>query len=110
MTIVARPRKLPPGPLEYLRRWPIQACLVAVALFLYVPLLSMVVFSFNNSKSNVAWHGFTLKYYEKAFTDDSLITAFVNSLTIAACSTVISVIIGAMAAVALWRFKFPGKT
>jgi spermidine/putrescine transport system permease protein len=103
-------KKLPPGPLEYLRRWPIQAWLVAVTLFLYVPLLSMMVFSFNDSKANVVWRGFTLKYYDKAFHDDSLITAFVNSLTIAACSTVISVVLGAMAAIVLWRFRFPGKT
>ena len=103
-------RRLPPGPLEYLRRWPIQVWLVAVALFLYVPLISMIVFSFNDTKSNVVFHAFSLKYYHKAFTDDSLITALGNSLTIAACSTVISVIVGAMGAVVLWRFRFPGKT
>ncbi len=103
-------KKLPPGPLEYLRRWPIQAWLVAVTLFLYVPLISMMVFSFNDSKANVVWRGFTLKYYEKAFHDQSLLTAFGNSLTIAACSTVISLVLGAMAAIVLWRFRFPGKT
>ncbi len=103
-------KKLPPAPLEYLRRWPIQAWLLGVTLFLYVPLLSMMVFSFNNSKANVVWRGFTWKYYDKAFHDDSLITAFGNSLTIAACSTAISVVLGAMAAIVLWRFRFPGKT
>jgi spermidine/putrescine transport system permease protein len=110
MSEAMHPRKLPPGPLEYLRRWPIQLWLVAVALFLYVTLLSMMVFSFNNSKSNLSWTGFTLEWYEKAIHDDSLIAAFANSLTIAAVSTVLSVLIGAMAAVVLWRFRFPGKT
>lgn len=103
-------RKLPPGPLEYLRRWPIQAWLVGVTLFLYVPLLSMMVFSFNDIKDTVVWHGFSFKYYEKALHNDSLLKAFGNSLTIAAFSTVISVVIGAMAALLLWRFRFPGKT
>ena len=103
-------KKLPPGPLEYLRRWPIQLSVGMVLLFLYAPLISLMAFSFNNSKANVVWRGFTLKYYDKAFHDDNLIMAFGNSLTIAACSTVISLVLGAMVAIVLWRFRFPGKT
>ena len=98
------------GPLEYLRRWPLQAWLVMVGLFLYAPLLTLMAFSFNDSKRNIVWKGFTLKYYEKVLQNDSLIAAFGNSLTIAAISTLISVILGAMAALVLWRFKFKGKT
>jgi spermidine/putrescine transport system permease protein len=98
------------GPLEYLRRWPLQAWLVMVGIFLYAPLLTLMAFSFNDSKRNIVWKGFTLKYYEKVLHNDSLITAFGNSLTIAAISTLISVILGAMAALVLWRFRFSGKT
>ncbi len=98
------------GPLEYLRRWPLQAWLVMVGLFLYAPLLTLMAFSFNDSKRNIVWKGFTLKYYDKVLQNDSLIAAFGNSLTIAAISTLISVILGAMAALVLWRFKFKGKT
>lgn len=104
------PPKTPPGPLEYLRRWPLQLWLVLVGLFLYIPLITLMIFSFNDSKRNIVWQGFTLKYYDKALHNDSLITAFGNSMTIALCSTVISVIIGAMAAIVLWRFRFVGKT
>jgi spermidine/putrescine transport system permease protein len=96
--------------LEYLRRWPLQAWLVMVGIFLYAPLLTLMAFSFNDSKRNIVWKGFTLKYYEKVLQNDSLIAAFGNSLTIAAISTLISVILGAMAALLLWRFKFKGKT
>ena len=99
-----------PGPLEYLRRWQMQAWLGAVFIFLYAPLIALMAFSFNDSRRNIVWKGFTLKYYEKAFSNDSLIEAFGNSLTIAAVSTVISVARGAMIALALWRFRFPGKT
>lgn len=98
------------GPLEYLRRWPLQAWLVMVGIFLYAPLLTLMAFSFNDSKRNIVWKGFTLKYYEKVLHNDSLIAAFGNSLTIAAISTLISVILGAMAALLLWRFRFKGKT
>ena len=110
MSASARPRKAPPGPLEYLRHWPIRLSVGAVLVFLYAPLITLMIFSFNNSRANVVWRGFTLKYYGKAIHDDSLITAFGNSLTIAACSTVISLILGAMVAIALWRFRFPGKS
>ena len=97
------------GPLEYLRRWPLQAWLVMVGIFLYAPLLTLMAFSFNDSKRNIVWKGFTLKYYNKVLHNDSLIAAFGNSLTIAAISTLISVILGAMAALLLWRFRFRGK-
>jgi spermidine/putrescine transport system permease protein len=80
---VPRPRKLPPAPLEYLRRWPIRLSVGAVLVFLYAPLITLMIFSFNNSKANVVWRGFTLKYYEKALHNDSLIQAFSNSMVIA---------------------------
>ena len=99
-----------PGPLEYLRRWPLQLWLAGVGVFLYAPLVALMVFSFNDSRRNIVWQGFTLKYYEKALNNASLIEAFVNSLTIAAVSTFLSLILGALAALALWRFRFPGKT
>ncbi|AWM78062.1 ABC transporter permease [Phenylobacterium parvum] len=98
-----------PGPLEYLRRWPLQLWLAGVGVFLYAPLVALMVFSFNDSRRNIVWQGFTLKYYEKALNNASLIEAFVNSLTIAAVSTFLSLILGALAALALWRFRFPGK-
>lgn len=105
-----KPRKLPPAPLEYLRRWPIQLWLAVVGIFLYAPLIAMMVFSFNSTRSTTVWKGFSLRYYERAFNNESLIIAFGNSLTIALFSTIISVIIGAMAAILLWRFRFMGKT
>ena len=99
----------PPGPLDYLRRWPIQAWLVAVTVFLYAPLITLMAFSFNVSKRNIVWRGFTLDWYRAAFQDNDLIAAFGNSLTIAAVSTVVSVALGALTALLLWRFRFPLK-
>lgn len=102
-------RKAPAGPLEYLRRWPLQAWLVMVGVFLYAPLITLMAFSFNDSRRNIVWKGFTLKYYDKALHNVSLVEAFGNSMTIAAVSTVVSLALGALAALALWRFRFPGK-
>jgi spermidine/putrescine transport system permease protein len=78
-------------------------------VFLYAPLVVLMIFSFNDSKRNVVWRGFTLKYYDKALGNDVLVEALVNSLTIAALATLISLILGAVAAVMLWRFRFPLK-
>src|SRR5690606_6988748 len=106
---VKRPRKAPAGPREYLRRWQLQAWLAVAGIVLYAPLISMMAFSFTNSRRNIVWQGLPLDYYRKALTNASLMEAFGNSLTIAAACTVVSVILGAMAAFALWRFRYPGK-
>ncbi|HXV00980.1 MAG TPA: ABC transporter permease [Caulobacteraceae bacterium] len=102
-------RAPPPGPLDYLRRWPLRAWLIATAVFLYAPLISLMIFSFNDSKRNIVWRGFTTKYYAAAFADSDLIAAFGNSLTIAAVSTAVSLVLGALTALLLWRFRFPAK-
>jgi spermidine/putrescine transport system permease protein len=98
-----------PGPLEYARRWPMRLWVAGVLVFLYLPLANLILFSFNDSRRTIRWEGFTLDWYAKMLDDAPLLDAFVNSLTIAAISTVFSVVLGAMAAIALWRFRFPGK-
>lgn len=110
MSGAVRPKAEKPGPLEYMRRWPLRVMVAGTLLFLYLPLITLMVFSFNDSRRNIVWQGFTLKYYEKAFNNSSLMEAFGNSLTIAFVCTILSVLLGALAAVMLWRFRFPGKT
>ena len=71
------------APLEYTRKAWMQMWVGATLLFLYAPLIVLMIFSFNDSKRNVVWKGFTFKYYEKALGNDSLVEALTNSLTIA---------------------------
>lgn len=97
------------GPLEYGRRFWIRVSLIATFVFLYAPIVTLMAFSFNDSRRNIVWRGFTWKYYEKAWNNESLFEAFTNSLSIAFFSTIISTILGAMVAVMLWRFRFPFK-
>ena len=97
------------APLEYTKRLWLRSWIAGVAFFLYAPLLVLFIFSFNDSKGNVVWKGFTFKYYGKVFQNTSLMEALGNSLTIAALATVFSLILGAMSAVMLWRFRFPFK-
>lgn len=102
-------RRTPIGPLDYGRRLWIRASLLATFVFLYAPIVTLMAFSFNDSRRNIVWRGFTWKYYEKAWNNDSLFEAFTNSLSIAFFSTLISTVLGTMVAVMLWRFRFPFK-
>ncbi len=97
------------GPLDYSRRFWIRASLLATFVFLYAPIVTLIAFSFNDSRRNIVWRGFTMKYYEKAWNNESLLEAFTNSLSIAFFSTIISTVLGTMVAVMLWRFRFPFK-
>lgn len=97
------------GPLDYSRRLWIRASLLATFVFLYAPIVTLIAFSFNDSRRNIVWRGFTMKYYEKAWNNESLLEAFTNSLSIAFFSTIISTVLGTMVAVMLWRFRFPFK-
>ena len=99
----------PIAPLEYSRTLWMRLWVGAVMVFLYAPLIVLMIFSFNDSKRNVVWRGFTTKYYEKALGNEQLVEALVNSLTIAALATIASLLLGAVAAVMLWRFRFPLK-
>ena len=82
---------------------------VLVYAFLYTPIAVMMVFSFNDQRINYYWNGFTLRWYEKLFTNSSIVEYLWNSLYIAAAATVISVIIGTIGAVGLIRFEFKVK-
>lgn len=101
--------RTPIGPLEYTRRTWMRLTLLATFVFLYAPIVTLVAFSFNDSRRNIVWRGFTTKYYEKALGNSDLIEAFVNSLTIALLSTLIATVLGALTALLLWRFRFPFK-
>lgn len=98
------------APLEYNRLWQMRLWLFGVFFFLYAPLAALIAFSFNDSKRTVVWRGFTTKYYYQLFHDQDLMVAFGNSLTIALVATAISLVLGALAAVMLWRFRFPAKS
>jgi spermidine/putrescine transport system permease protein len=104
-----RRRKARPTPLEYTRKRWFQLVMLLNFIFLYFPIVALVVFSFNNSRRNITWRGFTFKYYVKAFHNESLFDAFLNSLIVAGISTAVSTLLGAMLGLALYRFKFPAK-
>ena len=76
-------------------------------LFLYIPLIIIILYSFNDSRININWNGFTLKWYYILFNDKDLINAAINSIIIAGISTAIAVILGSAAGIALHKYKLP---
>ena len=73
--------------------------------FLYIPILTLVVQSFNSSRFGGEWKGFSLKWYEALFNDAAILDATLNTLIIAFCATILSTILGTLSAWALHRFK-----
>lgn len=67
--------------------------------FLYAPILVLIVFSFNDSKSRVVWNGFSLRWYEELFRDEEILNALGVTLSIAVIATVVSTFIGTLAAI-----------
>ena len=108
-TPVRRRRKMRYTPLEYTKKRWFQLVMLANFVFLYFPIVALMAFSFNNSRRNITWQGFTFKYYIKAYNNTSLFEAFVNSLIVAGISTVVSTMLGTMLGLALYRFRFPAK-
>ena len=77
--------------------------------FLYTPILILVIFSFNDSRSTAQWAGFSTRWYGEMIQDTRIILSLWNSLFVAVIATVISVIFGTLAAMALERYSFRGK-
>lgn len=80
-------------------------------IFLYAPIISLIVFSFNASKLVTVWGGFSTRWYGELFANPQVLGAGILSLRIAASSATIALVLGTLCAVALSRFRrFRGKT
>ena len=77
-------------------------------LYIYLPIIILVIFSFNTQKLNLHWEGFTFDWYIKLFNNQEVMAATQNTLIIAFVSTLAATVIGTMAALALQRYRFPG--
>ncbi len=78
--------------------------------FLYVPIIVLIIFSFNSARTGAVWQGFTLSWYQRLLNNEALLSAAGRSLIIGLLSTAGSVIIGTMTALAMEREHFRGKT
>ena len=77
----------------------------ATAVFFYLPILYIIVFSFNDSRSLTHFGGFSLRWYEKMFADSTMMEAVVYTVIIALLATIISTVAGTLAAIGMSRSK-----
>ena len=75
--------------------------LALILIFMYAPILTLIVLSFNSSKSRARWGGFTLDWYINLFSDEAVAGALINTLTIAVLATIFSTIIGTFTCIAM---------
>jgi spermidine/putrescine transport system permease protein len=78
-------------------------------IFLYAPIVVLVIFSFTRDSFGVRWTGFTFDWYGRLLEDERLIGAAINTLIVATISTIVSSILGTMVAMAMERYRFRGR-
>ncbi len=86
------------------RGWGLWVAALGVYAFLYVPLLIVIVYSFNDSRLNAEWVGFTWRWYDVLLHDEDMLQAIANSLFIASVSSLVSTVLGTMAGIAMHRY------
>ena len=94
----------------FVQRWFERGWLSLGYLFLYLPIVVLVVFSFNSSRQDMVWSGFSTQWYAELFKDGEIISGFLLSLKIAFCTAFAAVTLGTFAAFVLNRYKrFHGR-
>jgi len=80
-----------------------------VYAFLYIPILVVVVYSFNDARYSTSWKGFTLRWYELLANNRPLLDSVLNSLSVACLSATLATFLGVLAALCIRRYRFPGR-
>lgn len=79
--------------------------LILVFIFLYIPIITLMIFSFNESRSMAKWGGFSLHWYSQLFNNDKIMSALYYTIVIALISSVISTIVGTITAIGIHNMK-----
>src|SRR4029079_5764549 len=80
-----------------------------IYLFFYIPIIVLIVYSFNNTTFSLVWHGFTWRWYVDLFSDGDLWIATWHSFFLGIASATVCTVIGVLTAVSLYRYRFPGR-
>ena len=84
--------------------------LAIIFLFLYLPIVVLIILSFNDSKTRVQWGGFTLKWYKNLFSDSTIMAAFGTTVLISLASALFATLLGTLAALGIDAMKKRGRT
>nr|WP_148340333.1 spermidine/putrescine ABC transporter permease PotC [Aquicella siphonis] len=83
--------------------------LTLIYLFFYIPIIILIVYSFNDSQYSLLWHGFTWRWYAELFSDSDLWISTWHSFLLGLSSASVATLIGMIAAVSLYRYRFMGR-
>ena len=102
------------GPMKVRRRWGrrlLTAFAALVFLWLFAPLINIVIFTFNKpaGRRNLSWNEFTLENWSQPFKDTDLTSAFMRSLLVSAVAVSVALVLGSLMAIALSRYRFTGS-
>lgn len=92
-----------------LTRFTNNAYLSFIYLFFYIPIIILIVYSFNNAQYSLLWKGFTLEWYAQLFTDSDLWIATWHSFLLALAAATFATTIGLLTAVSIYRYRFFGR-
>lgn len=83
--------------------------LTCIYLLFYLPIVVLIVYSFNDAKYSLVWHGFTLQWYQELFTDKDLWLSTWHSFFLGIAAATFATLIGMLTAVSLYRYRFHGR-
>lgn len=89
--------------------WGLRIISIGIYGFLYLPLVMIGIYSFNQARYGLAWTGFTWQWYQQLLQNESVLAAARNTLVLALVSTAISTVLGTLLGYGLHRYRFPGK-
>jgi len=92
-----------------LNSFPSSLYLSLVYIFFYLPILVLIIYSFNNTQYSLIWHGFTWHWYHELFSDGALWNSTWHSFFLGITAATLATLIGSLAAVCLYRYRFFGK-
>lgn len=80
-----------------------------IYLFFYIPIIILIIYSFNDTKYSLLWHGFTWAWYSELFTDSDLWISTWHSFFLGIFSATVATCVGMLAAVSIYRYRFTGR-
>ena len=92
-----------------LQHWLFGGWTLLVFAFLYIPILLLIIYSFNESKLGIRWTGFTTHWYGVLFQNEVLLTTFKNSMIVACITMVLATFLGTVGAWLMFRYRFPAR-
>lgn len=94
---------------NFLKNLPTASYLTLIYLFFYIPIVILIIYSFNQAQYSLLWHGFSFRWYQELFADIDLWIAVWHSLLLGVCAATVAMFIGSLAAVSLYRYQFMGR-